>query len=222
VVQSKKKKVPKLPDEVQKALDDWDAFEKSLELKRKKEQKERKKATRERSSTVGSKSGVSMLEGLKKMQSNSEESLSTEVRQKRALSVSDGIEMSVQKLQQRKEKKKRASDQLKEIKVEEIAKEEPHKKQKTEENKTENKTEETEDQGKVRQWKVRMNDMRNKKREDYVSYYKTINKKNESDKQEEPSTQQNSVSHYKPAISDSFVHFYLALRGDVGGKDNKK
>jgi len=145
--------------------------------------------------------------------------LSTEVRQKRALSVSDGIEMSVQKLQQRKEKKKRASDQLKEIKVEEIAKEEPHKKQKTEENKTENKTEETEDQGKVRQWKVRMNDMRNKKREDYVSYYKTINKKNENDKQEEPSTQQNSVSLYKPAISDSFVHFYLALRGgDVGGK----
>jgi len=105
--------------------------------------------------------------------------------------------------------------------VEEIAKEEPHKKQKTEENNTENKSQDKNEEadGKVRQWKVRMNDMRNKKREDYVSYYKTINKKNENDKQEEPSTQQNSVSLYKPAISDSFVHFYLALRGgDVGGK----
>jgi len=59
-----------------------------------------------------------------------------------------------------------------------------------------------ENAGKLRQWKQRMNDMKTKSREDYVTYYKTINKKNDVVAPKE---------QVIIPISDSFVHYYLTL-----------
>jgi len=103
----------------------------------------------------------------------------------------------LKKLQQRKQRNKKANDQLKEIQAE----------QKEEEDLADKKqqTEGDENAGKLRQWKQHMNVMKTKSREDYVTFYKTINKKNDN-----AEVKQKQVI----ILDDNFVHYYLALRSD--------
>jgi len=83
-----------------------------------------------------------------------------------------------------------------------------------------NEPEKGSEDGKVRPWKLRLNETKNSKREDYVSFYKTIkenqDKENKGEDQEKKeglqSTSQSSPSERKqPSCSDSFVYYYLAL-----------
>jgi len=186
-----KKKGEKLPEDVQKLLQDWEVFEKNLEKKRKLELRK----GRSRSSTFGS-GQLPTLEQMKNDNKSAESSPKVQ-RKERALSVSDGIELAAQKLQQRKQRNKKANEQLKEIQAE----------QKEEEDLADKKqqTEGDENAGKLRQWKQHMNVMKTKSREDYVTFYKTINKKNDN-----AEVKQKQVI----ILDDNFVHYYLALRSD--------
>jgi len=166
-------------------LADWDAFEKALEKKRKQQLKALKNPNRNKAASLEKTQIQTILQDPKKQEPKVSSPEISKV--KKTLSVSDGIEMAAQKSQQRKEKQKKASQQLQEIKAEQetTVQKEPavQKEIKVEEeikgDQQNSVPTDPVDDGKLRQWKVRMNGMKSKSREDYVDFYKTIAKKNE-------------------------------------------
>lgn len=144
--QSGKKNKQKISDEDQKVLDDWDKFERDLERRRKQEAREARRQTRSGS--------VSTLPVVKQEEE--------ETRTKRTLSVSAATELAAQKTKDRKTRKEQVNEHLRQIG------------EKEKEEKEEVASESTEGSGRTRGWKVRMDSMRGKGRQDYVSMYKSL------------------------------------------------
>jgi len=170
------KKKSKLPEDVQKALADWEEFEKTLEKKRKQELRDLRRKSKSTPTKVGD-----MQQKSKVGEQNGRKSSG---RSNKALSASDTIEQ----IHQSPQRNETSSNQ--QLVNEERTENLENDKQKSED-------------GKVRQWKQRLNDTKNNKREDYVNFYKTIKKNQETGEQAEKKVDP------RP---DSFLHYYVALK----------
>jgi len=209
-----KQKGEKIPEEVAKILQEWTVFEKQLAKKKKAEK------GRGRSSTLGG----SESDQLKQIKSdpNTPQIVGQEEPRRRAFSVSDGIELAAQKTQQRKERQKRNSLKLQELNEEQAAA--------NEESESKKSGSVEMDPSKLRGWRTHMNEVKNKSREDYVAYYKTISKKavdakeGQSDQQSAESTKNvsSSSSSTKRVVSGSLIEYYLTLRGIASAKADSR
>jgi len=136
VLPNNNKKKSKLPEDVQKLLEDWEEFEKNLEKKRKQEIKDLRRNRGKSMPTKGSQLNGSVHQPLQ-------------------------------------------NERKKEI--------------------NQNETEKPEE--KVRPWKLRLNETKNSKREDYVSFYKTIKENQDKENKGENEEKKRILTFHKPKFS---------------------